>query len=77
MTPPRTLMWEAKAAAGRAGELLAFALEHAADGADVYRSDDGRVVVIDRSGAGLPEPPPGLLDRPAHSWRFEPVTREV
>jgi hypothetical protein len=68
-------MWEAKAAAGREDELLAFVLASAAAEADVYRSADARVVVIDRTGAGLPEPPADLLARPAHVWRFEPVAR--
>ena len=43
--------------------------------ADVYRSADQRVVVIDRTGAGLPEVPPELVDRPPHAWPFEPVAR--
>jgi hypothetical protein len=70
-------MWEAKAVAGREDELLAFALAHAPAGADVYRSADARVVVIDRSGAGLPEAPADLLARPVHQWRFEAVDRPV
>jgi hypothetical protein len=68
-------MWEAKAEPGREDELLAFALAAAPPEADVYRSADARVVVIDRSGRGLPDPPPGLLARPVHVWRFEPVPR--
>ena len=72
---PRTLMWEAKAAPGRERDLLDFALRYAPPGADVYRGGDQRVVVIDRSGAGLPDTPAGLLARPAHVWRFEPVPR--
>lgn len=71
----RTVMWEAKAAPGREEELLAFALRHADPGADIYRSADARVVVIDRTGAGLPEVPPELLARPVHVWPFEPVPR--
>jgi hypothetical protein len=70
-----TLMWEAKAADGRADELLAWVLEHAAPDADVYRSADARVVVIDATDAGLPDAPAELLDRPAHAWRFTPVPR--
>jgi len=68
-------MWEAKAVAGREQELVAFVLAHAPAGADVYRSADARVVVIDRSGQGLPDAPADLLARPAHVWRFEPVPR--
>jgi hypothetical protein len=71
----RTAMWEAKAEPGGEDELLAFALAQAPPDADVYRSPDGRVVVIDRSGHGLPEPPAGLLARPPHVWRFHPVPR--
>jgi hypothetical protein len=71
----RTLMWEAKAADGRADELVAWALAHAPEDADLYRSADGRVVVIDATGAGLPDAPPELLARPPHVWPFEPVVR--
>jgi hypothetical protein len=70
-----TVMWEAKAADGRAAELLAWTLGHAPAKADVYRSADGRVVVIDQTGDGLPEPPAELLARPPHAWRFTPVPR--
>ena len=68
-------MWEAKALPERAAELLAWALEHAPPQARIYRSADARVVVIDETGTGLPEPPPGLLARPPHAWQFEPVPR--
>jgi hypothetical protein len=68
-------MWEAKAAEGRADELLAWALDHAPSGARVYRSADARIVVIDDTAAGLPEAPADLLARPAHAWRFTPVPR--
>ena len=68
-------MWEAKAAQGRADELLAWTISHAPADADVYRSADGRVVVIDRAGAGVPDAPSDLMARPPHSWRFEPVPR--
>jgi hypothetical protein len=71
-----TLMWEAKAAPGRDGELVAHALRHADPQAQIYRSADGRVVVIDPSGLGLPDADDDLLARPAHSWRFERVPRE-
>lgn len=71
----RTLMWEAKAAQGRAGDLLAWTLEHAHPDAQVYRSAEDRVVVIDPTGTDLPDPPADLLARPAHAWRFTPVPR--
>ena len=72
---PRTLMWEAKAAPGRADDLLAWAVEHAAADAQIYRSPDDRVVVIDPTDTDLPDAPPELLARPAHAWRFTPVPR--
>ncbi len=68
-------MWEAKAARGHEQELLAFVLAHAHPDADVYRSADSRVVVIDPTGAGIADVPEGLLARPAHAWPFEPVAR--
>ena len=71
----RTLMWEAKAADGRADELLAWVLEHAAADADVYRSADARVVVIDAADTGVPDPPAELLARPPHAWHFTAVPR--
>jgi hypothetical protein len=71
----RTLMWEAKAGPERAAELLAWVLEHADPAAEVYRGGDGRVVVIDKAGLGLPEPPAELLARPVHVWPFESVPR--
>jgi hypothetical protein len=71
-----TVMWEAKAAAGRDADLLAWALDHAPAPAEVFRSADARVVVIDRTGQGVPEPPVDLLARPAHVWRFRPVPRQ-
>lgn len=74
-----TVMWEAKAAPGRADELLAYALAHAHPDADVYRSTDGRVVVIDPTDRGLPDVAADLMAdlmaRPPHTWRFEPVPR--
>ena len=68
-----TVMWEVRAADGRNDELVAWAIEHAAAGASVYRSADGRVVVIDESGVGLPDAPPDLIARPPHVWRFKRV----
>lgn len=66
-------MWEAKAAPGRVDDLLAHALEHAAGDAQVYRSADDRVVVIDPTGAGLPEVLDELVTRPPHAWPFDRV----
>jgi hypothetical protein len=71
----RTLMWEAKAADGRIEDLVGWALGHAQPDADVYRSPDGRVVVIDATGQGLPDAPPELVARAPHVWSFEPVPR--
>ncbi len=70
-----TVMWEATAAPDRLDDLLAHVLAHAEPGADVYRSRDGRVVVIDPTGSGLDDVPPELLARPPHAWSFEPVPR--
>jgi hypothetical protein len=68
-------MWEAKAADGRTDDLVAWALAHTQPDADVYRSADGRVVVIDASGRALPDAPAELLGRAPHVWSFEPVPR--
>ena len=70
-----TVMWEAKAAPERVDELLAHVLAHADPSAEVYRSRDDRVVVIDPTGRGLDDVPPELLARPPHAWPFEPVAR--
>ena len=69
-------MWEAKAADGRVDELLAHVLARADPRAQIYRSADGRVVVIDPSDRGVDDVPAALLDRPAHAWPFERVNRE-
>jgi hypothetical protein len=71
-------MWEAKAAEGRADDLLAWVLAQAPSGAQVYRSTD-RVVLIaetaitETTQTWLPEPPDSLLARPAYGWEFERV----
>ncbi len=67
-------MWEAKAAAGRGGELAAWALAQAPGGARVYASADGRVVVIVPAPLTIGTPPGELLDRPPHAWDFEELT---
>jgi hypothetical protein len=71
------VMWEVRAAPGRLDALVAFADEHAAPQAQLYRADDPepRLVVIDPSGRGMPQPPADLVTRPPHSWRFESVPR--
>lgn len=68
-------MWEVKAAPGRLDDLLELVLEHADPAAEVYRSNDGRVVVIDPTGRGLADVPGELVARPPHVWPFEPVPR--
>lgn len=68
-------MWEVKAAPGRVDELLAVVLERADPAAQVYRSRDGRVVVIDPTGHGIGGVDAELIDRPPHSWTFQEVTR--
>ena len=75
MTQPRTLMWEAKPVPDAAERLLAWALATAPAEAEVYRGGDGRVVVIDPTGVGLPEAPADLLARPPHVWPFTRVPR--
>lgn len=69
----QTVMWEAKAAPGRGAELVEYAIGHADPDAQVYRSRDDRVVVIDPTGRGLPETPAELMARPPHAWPFERV----
>jgi hypothetical protein len=72
----QTVMWEAKAAPGRGAELLAWALEHADPAARIYRGRaEDRVVVIDESGRGLPDPPGELVARAPHVWPFERIGR--
>jgi hypothetical protein len=75
VTERRTLMWEAKAVPEGADRLLAWALAAAPAEAEVYRGGDGRVVVIDPTGTGLPEAPDWLLARPPHVWPFTRVPR--
>ena len=70
-----TTMWEAKAAPDRADELVAFVLHHADPEAEVFRSADHRVVVIDPTGRGVAEVPGELVARPPHVWSFERVSR--
>ena len=68
-------MWEVRALAGRIDDLLAYVLRHADPTAEGYRSVDDRVVVLDRTGRGVPELPGGLAARPPHAWSFDRVER--
>ncbi|RFU87629.1 hypothetical protein DY218_05010 [Streptomyces triticagri] len=76
------LMWEARAAEGRGGDLLAWVRAQPPAGAPLRREILGapgdRVLVItwwaaayDAELPELPEPPGELLHRPVHRWRFE------
>ncbi|MET9363264.1 hypothetical protein ABZX93_20445 [Streptomyces sp. NPDC006632] len=78
------LMWEARAAEGRGGDLLAWVREHPVAGSplrrEILRADGDRVLVItwwdapyDAELPELPEPAGGLVARPVHRWRFESV----
>ncbi len=70
-------MWEARAAPGRAPELIAHLIERLDGAAAVYRGlDEERVVVIDPTGR-LPDVPAELMARSPHSWRFESVQRHT
>ncbi len=86
MTNPATtaLMWEAKAAAGRGADLLAWAraqgLAPAPARRETYAAPGDRVLVItwwhapyDADLPELPTPPGALTARPAHRWRFSQV----
>ncbi|MFH9547122.1 hypothetical protein [Streptomyces sp. NPDC017435] len=79
------LMWEARAVAGRGGELLAWARaqELAAPPMrrEILRAPQDRVLVItwwdadyDAVLPELPEPDEELVSRAVHRWRFESVT---
>ncbi|KOV59463.1 hypothetical protein ADK64_33300 [Streptomyces sp. MMG1121] len=77
-------MWEARAAAGRGEELLAWVREQplAAEPLrrEVLRAPQDRVLVItwwaasyDAELPELPEPDGELVTRAVHRWRFESV----
>ncbi|MCG7206374.1 hypothetical protein [Streptomyces arenae] len=82
------LMWEARAAEGRGAELLTWARAQRLAGEplrrETFRAPQDRVLVITWWAAPydepdlpeLPDPPDGLLARPVHRWRFEPVGQE-
>ncbi|MFF9816933.1 hypothetical protein [Streptomyces sp. NPDC014006] len=78
------LMWEARAAADRGEELLAWARAQSVDGTplrrETFRAPQDRVLVItwwdapyDADLPELPEPDAALVIRPVHRWRFESV----
>ena len=68
-------MWEARAAAGRIEELVAHAVAGTDAAAQIYRSADDRVVVIDVTGRGPGDVPAELMSRPPHVWMFDRVDR--
>ncbi|MFF4017704.1 hypothetical protein [Streptomyces sp. NPDC001843] len=81
------LMWEARAAAGRGAELLAWAraqrLAQEPLRRETFRAPQDRVLVItwwdaeyDAELPELPEPDGDLVTRAVHRWRFEPVDGE-
>ncbi|MGV9939817.1 hypothetical protein [Streptomyces sp. NPDC003401] len=76
------LMWEARAAAGRGAELLAWAREQRLPRPparrETFRAPQDRVLVItwwdaefDADLPELPDPEGGLVTRAVHRWRFE------
>ncbi|GAA1920490.1 hypothetical protein GCM10009716_31360 [Streptomyces sodiiphilus] len=79
------LMWEARAAAGRAADLLAWVREREIvpepPRRETFTAPGDRVLVItwweaapdDAGLPELPEPPPDLIRRPVHRWRFAQV----
>ncbi|MEU6554099.1 hypothetical protein ABZ915_28035 [Streptomyces sp. NPDC046915] len=78
------LMWEARAVAGRGGELLAWArvqrLAREPLRRETLRAPQDRVLVItwwdaeyDAELPELPEPGGELVTRAVHRWRFESV----
>ncbi|MER7106503.1 hypothetical protein [Streptomyces sp. NPDC000229] len=77
-----TLMWEARAAAGRGAELLEWTraqeLATAPVRRETFTAPGDRVLVLtwwdaplDADLPELPEPAPTLVTRPVHRWRFE------
>ncbi|WP_344324994.1 hypothetical protein [Streptomyces macrosporus] len=77
------LMWEARAADGRGAELLEWTRAQTLDPAplrrETFTASTDRVLVITWWDAPhdshdlpeLPSPPPELIRRPVHFWRFE------
>lgn len=70
-------MWEARAADGRADDLLRWVTDAVAGRpAQVFRGiegEAGRVVVLLADGGVLADPPAGLTARRPGSWLFESV----
>jgi hypothetical protein len=77
-------MWEARAAAGRGEDLLAWARARVLPSPplrrETFRAPGDRVLVItwwdaayDAELPELPEPEGELVTRPVHRWRFESV----
>jgi hypothetical protein len=75
------VMWEARAVEGRGPELLAWVRGQSLAGAPVRRellaAPQDRVLAItwwdapyDADLPELPSPPPDLVTRPPHRWRF-------
>jgi hypothetical protein len=75
VTAENTIMWEAKAAPGRVADLVEHVKAAADPRAQIYRSADDRVVVIDPVGRGVSDVPAELVARAPHVWRFERVER--
>ncbi|WP_037858459.1 hypothetical protein [Streptomyces sp. NRRL S-340] len=78
------LMWEARAVAGRGGELLDWArrqtLAQEPMRRETFRAPQDRVLVVtwwdaayDADLPELPEPDGSLVTRTVHRWRFEQV----
>lgn len=81
------LMWEARAAAGRGEELLAWArgqrLIREPLRRETFRAPGDRVLVVtwwdaeyDAEVPELPDPQAELVSRAVHRWRFEVVEGE-
>ncbi|WP_406172769.1 hypothetical protein [Streptomyces sp. NBC_00996] len=81
------LMWEARAVAGRGGELLDWVRERSKQlpgqplRLEILRAAQDRVLVItwwdaeyDAELPELPEPDGELVTRAVHRWRFEAVS---
>ncbi|MFJ8996676.1 hypothetical protein ACIRQH_40565 [Streptomyces sp. NPDC102279] len=81
------LMWEARAVAGRGGDLIAWVRRQEITGEpvrrEILRAPQDRVLVITWWNAAydvelpeLPEPDGELVTRAVHRWRFESVTED-